>query len=198
MLKIDQEEFFASLKITQAYCAQQLQQPWQSEFLALRTSLQPVYRNQQWFVTALGIKGEAATIELAEWLRQTDPDDPARFADVFTQQLAHKMVASAELAPQVFYPGRILVADYGLNIPDGVVEMETDGFFDEFDLPPIDTWFYNGYSEPEGGILFAWIPKQFAGLAQRAIDMQFLDILHWFVTPQGWGSNPYASHPCVT
>lgn len=195
MLKIDQENFFASLKITQAYCAQQLQQPWQSEFLALRTSLQPVYQHQQWLVTVPSIKGEAATIELAEWLRQTDPYDPARFADVFAHQLAYKTAASAELAPQVFYPGRILVADYGLNIPDGAVEVETAGFFDEFDLPPIDTWFYNGCSAPEEGLLFAWIPEQFVGLAQRAINVQFLDILHWFVTPQGWGSD---SHPRST
>jgi hypothetical protein len=198
MLKIDQEKFFVNLKITQAYCAQQLQQPWQSEFLALRTSLQPVYQHQQWLVTAPGMKGEAATLELAEWLRHADPAHPARFADVFAQQLAHKTAASAELARQVFYPGRILVADYGLNIPDGGVEVETASFFDEFDLPPIDTWFYNGYSEPEGGILFAWIPEQFMGLAQRAIDVQFLDILHWFVTPQGWESDPYAAHLCVT
>jgi hypothetical protein len=195
MLKIDQEQFFASLKITQAYCAQQLQQPWQSEFLALRTSLQPVYQNQQWFITARGVKGEAARIGLSEWLRHTDPYHSARFAEVFAQQLAYKSAASAELTRQVFYPGRILVAEYGSNIPDGAVEVETAGFFDECDLPPIDTWFYNGYSEPEGGILFAWIPEQFLGLAQLAIDMQFLGILHWFITPQGWECDPYASHP---
>jgi hypothetical protein len=188
MLIINQEKFFASLKITQEYCAQQLQQPWQSEFLALRTSLQPVYQNQQWVVTPVG----AATIKLEEWLRTIAPYRPARFAEVFAQQLAHKTSAVAETARQVFHPGRILVAEYGQNIPDGAVEVETASFFDEFDLPPIDTWFYNGYSEPQGGILFAWIPERFTDLTQLAIDVQFLNVLHWFVTPPGWMSDPYA------
>lgn len=197
MLKIDQKEFFASLQLTQAYCAQQLQQPWQSEFLALRTSLQPVYQQQQWVVIPPGLNGEAAPLALTEWLCHMDPDQPARFAEVFAQQLVHKTAASAELARQACYPGRILVVDYGENIPDGVVEVDTAGFFDEFDLPPLDTWFYNGYSEPERGILFAWIPAQFVGLAQRAIDVQFLDILHWFITPPGWARDPYAAQPFV-
>lgn len=191
MLAINREEFFTNLKITQAYCAQQMQQPRQSEFLALRTSLQPVYQQQQWFVTPPGRKDGTAMIKL-EWLRTSDPYYPARFAEVFAQQLAHKTSAVAELARQVFYPGRILVVECGLNIPDGAVEVETANFFDEFDLPPIDTWFYNGYGEDEVGILFAWIPEQFIDIAQLAIDMQFLNILHWFVTPLGWTSDPYA------
>lgn len=192
MLTINQEEFFASLKITQNYCAQQLQQPWQSEALALCTSLQPVYHNQQWFVTPPSLAVGEATIKLEEWLRTSDPYYPARFAEVFAQQLTYKASAVARLPRQVFYPGRILVVEYGQNIPDGAVEVETAGFFDEFDLPPIDTWFYNGYSESQRGILFAWIPEQFADLAQRAIDLQFLNILHWFITPPGWSSDPYA------
>jgi hypothetical protein len=185
MLTINREEFFANLKTTQAYCAQQLLQPWQGEFLALRTSLRPVCQNQQWFITPPGRETGAAMIKLEEWLRTSDPYEPARFAEVFAQQLAHKTRAVAELAHQAFYPGRILVAEYGENIPDGAVEVDTAGFFDEFDLPPIDTWFYNGYSEGKGGILFAWIPEQFISLAQLAIDMQFMDILHWFIMPPG-------------
>jgi hypothetical protein len=152
MVTINQEEFFANLKTTQAYCAQQLLQPWQGEFLALRTCLRPVCQNQQWFVTPPGKETGAAMTKLEEWLRTSNTRDSARFAEVFAQQLAHKTsaVAGAGLARQAFYPGRILVAEYGQNIPDGVVELETDSFFDEFDLPPLDTWFYNGYSEARG------------------------------------------------
>lgn len=192
MLIINQEEFFANLKTTQAYCAQQLLQPWQGEFLALRTSLRPVYHNQQWFVTPPGREAEAQMMEPDEWIRTRDPYYAAHFAEVFAQQLAYKTRAVAGFAHQAFYSGRILVAEYGMNIPDGAVEVETESFFDEFDLPPIDTWFYNGHSEARRGILFAWIPAQFMGLAQLAIDMQFLDILHWFITPPGWESDPYA------
>lgn len=167
-------------------------QPWRSEFLALRTSLQPICQHQQWVVTPPSLEVEAATIKLEEWLRTSAPYHPARFAEVFAQQLASKKSAVAGKARQISYPGRILVAEYGQNIPDGAVEVETASFFDEFDLPPIDTWFYNGYSEPRGGILFAWIPERFIDLTQRAIDVQFLDILHWFVMPPGWLSDPYA------
>lgn len=193
MLTIDQEEFFANLTITQAYCTKQLQQPWQSEFVVLRTSLQPVYEPPQWFVTPPSGEAGATALKLEEWLRTSDPYEPARYVEVFVQQLAYKTRATAGLTRQLSYPGRILVVEYGSNIPDGAVEIETAGFFDEFDLPPLDTWFYNGYSEPERGILFAWIPEQFVDLAQLAIDVQFMDILHWFVAPPGWQRDPYTA-----
>ncbi|RZJ94393.1 MAG: hypothetical protein EOO60_03140 [Hymenobacter sp.] len=119
MLPINQEEFFTSLQITQAYCAQQLLQPWRSDLLALRTSLQPVYQNQQWFITPLSAEVESGMTTLAEWLRTSDPYQPTRFAEVFAHQLAHKTSIIAELARQAFYPGRILVVEYDLNIPDG-------------------------------------------------------------------------------
>ena len=107
--------------------------------MALCTSLQPAYHNQQWFVTPPGLAVGAATIKLEEWLRTSDPYYPARFAEVFAQQLAYKASAVARLPRQVFYSGRILVVEYGHNIPDGELEVEIAGFFDEFDLPPIDT-----------------------------------------------------------
>lgn len=193
MLTIDQEEFFANLTITQAYCTKQLQQPWLSEFVVLRTSLQPVYEPPQWFVTPPRGEAGATALKLEEWLRTSEPYEPARYVEVFVQQLAYKTRATAGLTRQLSYPGRILVVEYGSNIPDGAVEIETAGFFDEFDLPPLDTWFYHGYSEPERGILFAWIPEQFVDLAQLAIDVQFMDILHWFVAPPGWQRDPYTA-----
>ncbi|TPG67348.1 hypothetical protein EAH73_06385 [Hymenobacter nivis] len=121
-----------------------------------------------------------------EWSEKADPYNSETFMELFREQLAYKKRETDKIEQDVQYRGKILVIEYGLNIPDGAVEVETGGIFDEFDFPPIDTWFYNGYYESGEGVLFAWIPARFVEYADRAIDVQFLDVLHWFKKPSGW------------
>ena len=81
--------------------------------------------------------------------------------------------------------GRILVFQTQLTTQDGAPITESEGFVDEGDIPPIDTWlflkegFYGhgyGYSDLA---LFCWIPQEFESKMQAAIDVEIFDSYDW-------------------
>lgn len=191
MITIDQTKFLYNLKLTQAYCEQQLHHRGKPDWAILRSIINPVCKDGKWFVHMPDHNMAAFDekhIPLEEWARKSDPYYHDAFVELFNQQLDFKTSVSNKLESDGVYQGKILVVEHGENIPDGAVEPETDSFFDEWDLPPIDTWFYNDYSPSRGGILFAWIPEKFIGLVDIAIEIQFLDILHWFEKPSSWNT----------
>lgn len=80
--------------------------------------------------------------------------------------------------------GRILLFETSISTHDGAPIVESDGFVDESDAPPIDTWFY--LKEPfdvndkfSNGTLFCWIPSKFERKMQDAIDVEILDSYDW-------------------
>ena len=96
--------------------------------------------------------------------------------------------------------GRILSFETQITTYDGAAAFQSNGFIDESDAPPIDTWFYleesikqqvkKPYSlffwktkrEVEkipSLCLFCWIPKQFESVMQAAIDVEIFDSYHW-------------------
>jgi hypothetical protein len=188
MITIDQAKFFANLQLTQSYCERELQHKEKADWVILRSLIKPFCKDGQWFVHILShdMATNGQPISVEAWAQKTDPYHPDSFAEIFDKQLELKAAKADKLSCENKYEGRILVIEYGLNIPDGANEAETDGFFDEWDIPPIDTWFYNDSSITNGGILFAWIPEKFVDLADRAIDIQFLGILKWFDKPSSW------------
>ena len=185
MITIDQAQFFTNLRLTQAYCEHQLGRKEQVEWTGLRSTINPVYQDGQCFAHMPGVIGEKP-IPWDEWTMKSDPYYHDSFIDLFRRQLAVKRSLSSEMRHDEVCSGKILVIEYGQNIPDGAVEPATEGFFDEWDLPPIATWFYNDYSTERGGILFAWIPVKFVELADKAVAIQFLNILSWFEKPRNW------------
>lgn len=185
MITIDQAQFFANLRLTQAYCQQRLKQKEEAEWTGLRSIINPIYKDGEWFAHMPGGFNKKP-IPWAEWAVESDPYYHDTFVDLFHRQLQFKHAVSDELNYDDVYRGKILVIEHGENIPDGAADPETEGFFDEWDLPPIDTWFYNDYSETSGGILFAWIPEKFIELTDKAISIQLLNILNWFEKPRDW------------
>lgn len=59
---------------------------------------------------------------------------------------------------------------------DRVAETETEGFFDENDLPPWDTWvaFIR-----ESGTLVSWAPPSFVATVEKAIRTHLVDAYAW-------------------
>jgi hypothetical protein len=51
--------------------------------------------------------------------------------------------------------------------------------YDDFDLPPIDTWFYL-LNTAETRMLFAWIPDKYCELADYAIAVNCVDCIKRF------------------
>jgi len=188
MIIIDQTQFLANLRLTQAYCQHHAEHKEKVEWTGLRNIINPVYEDGEWFIHMPGLLNEEP-ISWYEWAKQSDPYYHDSFVELFRRQMQLKQSVADELNHDSTFLGKILVVEYGLNIPDGAVEVDTEGFFDEWDLLPIDTWFYNDYSVKQGGTLFAWIPEKFIELVDKAIAVQFLDILHWFKSPPKW--SPY-------
>jgi hypothetical protein len=79
--------------------------------------------------------------------------------------------------------GRLLVYFPEQNLFDGAAEQETNGFFDDDNQPPWDTWI--GFFEDEGRdpslstYLVAWIPSPFVSLAARGIDVNPEQCIAW-------------------
>lgn len=77
--------------------------------------------------------------------------------------------------------GRILSFETQLSTYDGAPIVESRGFVDEGDVPPIDTWFYLREQMPgfDWPVLYCWIPDAFEPVMQNAIDVEMLASYHW-------------------
>ena len=180
-MHIEKQEFLSNLRLSQAYCALQMHQTIESPIAVLR-SLNPTYKEGKLFRyqanTYPALSGKMPPL-VVEWHQDADAYDAKFFDVVFEQQLNQKrevLAASLFAKPE----GKILVVEYDLNIPDGASAIESEGFVDDLDFPPIDTWFYKCCTTAGNCVLFAWVPEAFATCATEAVKTQFLDILHWF------------------
>lgn len=180
MLNIDKNQFLLNLRLTQAYCERQLQLGNESDIAVLR-SLNPVYGEGRLFNYKPNkfatLSGEIPEL-VVEWATTADPYNSEFLGELLENQLAQKAVAGG-LSYDVAFEGKILAVEYDDDIPDGVAAVESAGFVDEWDFPPIDTWFYRVYG-PHSWVLFAWVPGQFVERADAAVEVHFLDIIHWF------------------
>lgn len=70
--------------------------------------------------------------------------------------------------------GKIIRFEIDITTLDCASCVETYGFIDESDIPPIDTWFYITTN-----YLFCWIPKMFIEKMQNAIEVEMLDSYGW-------------------
>lgn len=77
------------------------------------------------------------------------------------------------------FKGKIIIADYCTTVLDGASEWESKGLIDLYDMPPIDTWFYETGNKYGRKDLYAWIPEPFTELAQNAIDVNVLNNINW-------------------
>jgi hypothetical protein len=180
MLDINKSEFVSNLRLTQAYCDRQIQAGEISPLVSLRT-INPTHGEGRVFNYVPNeypaLSGRIANL-IAEWAPTADPYDTAFFAELFEKQLAYKQ--ARVLAHESQLSGKILVVEYDCGIPDGASAVDSEGFVDAIDLPPIDTWFYRAYNGDNGWVLFAWVPQQFIKFADEAAAVHFLDIIHWF------------------
>ena len=81
--------------------------------------------------------------------------------------------------------GRILVFQTQITTQDGAPIADSEGFVDEGDIPPIDTWLFlkdgfyrHGYDYSDLA-LFCWIPQEFEPKMQAAIDVEIFDSYDW-------------------
>lgn len=180
---IDKQQFLANLHLTQVYCARQLQSAGEYAVVMLR-SLNPAFGEEKLFCykenncrTTTG----KAPAWLVEWHPEADPYDNDFIKKVFERQLIEKKDAVPRLDGETAVAGEIMIVEYALNIADGTSAVESEGFVDCLDFPPIDTWFHHSQDATgKNWVLFAWVPTSLVALAQEAIEVHFLGITQWF------------------
>jgi hypothetical protein len=127
--------FYDNLLITQQYCEQQLSQSGERPVGIILKN----YNNRELFDFKEEVSyGEKFTS--ACWVAALDVIKSVH--ELFLKQLEYKTahVSSTKLPNK--FDGRIVVVDYEATVVDGASEHASHGFFDLYDLPPIDTWFY--------------------------------------------------------
>jgi hypothetical protein len=70
--------------------------------------------------------------------------------------------------------GAILIYRTNQTVYDGASEVASEGYFDDHDAPPWDTWFHYGE-----GKLFSWVPSILMPLAQAGIDANPAHCIEW-------------------
>ena len=101
-----------------------------------------------------------------------------------TFQVALKEAMAVRKDPGSTLPeinGRILCFDIGLSTNDGAAWPESDGFMDEWDIPPIDTWFAlnDDRARYKAGTLFCYIPEAFIKYVENAISVEIFGSYQW-------------------
>ncbi len=77
--------------------------------------------------------------------------------------------------------GRILVFEVDISLVDGAACTATNGFFDDDNTPPWDTWF--AYLVPEipasRDMLLSWIPNEFVPIIDYGIYVNPEECIYW-------------------
>jgi hypothetical protein len=85
--------------------------------------------------------------------------------------------------------GRLLVYLPDINLSDGAAEIESDGFFDVFNVPPFDTWvsFFEdttldlSYQK----LLLCYVPARAVHLAEAGIEVNPEECILWLENTPG-------------
>ena len=110
---------------------------------------------------------------------------PQRELNVRRSRLVCRLVGRREqlsltIPVQRSLRGRVLGFELDASFVDGVAAAETNGFFDDNDLPPWDTWIafraVDGWSSP---VLLSWVPDELVPLVDRGIVVHMCDAFRW-------------------
>ncbi|WP_343690024.1 hypothetical protein [Chitinophaga sp.] len=86
------------------------------------------------------------------------------------------------------YKGCILAFRIDNTLCDGAAAVETFGFLDDDNCPPVDTWGYLHRTSHADRVLFAWIPDQFVNLVDNSIAVNPEGCIEWLDVwyPEMW------------
>lgn len=96
--------------------------------------------------------------------------------DIFQQQLASKKLIQIKKAKGL--NGKLISFNYNETLICGGSQASSNGFIDNYNFPPIDTWVWLGTFKKDD-LLIAWIPNKFIQLAQAGIDANPEGCINW-------------------
>lgn len=106
---------------------------------------------------------------------------PENVNSLFHEQLAYKATYLAGIMlSNEKYQGDIVISKIDESVYDGASEVASAELFDQYDIPPVDTWFYLMNAENGMRILFAWIPQSYVHYADNAVAVNCVDCIGRF------------------
>lgn len=179
MLDIDQDIFSKNLLLTQQYCEQQLANTDKNCASILR-SINPENKGQKMFKFSLYEIAAQTPFYAFGTTWHLDPiDTPNLIEGLFEKQIVIKQATFDNNENQNVFRGDILVFKVDETLVDGAASVSTHGLLDDFNCPPIDTWFYLT-KEGNSRVLLAWIPIQFVSYVDDGISVNPENCIDWF------------------
>ena len=176
-MKYELDELIHNLNETQQYCNNELGNT-EKNFASNFRSINPIIGDESIFKFSLKELGleERYFMILTEWTK-----DPYHHDELLEMLFANQKVAKSS-APQKVKnstKGEILAFAVDETLIDGAAAVCSWGIFDDYNCPPIDTWFYLTETE-QGRLLLAWIPEQFVDYVNEGIDVNPEECINWF------------------
>lgn len=166
-----------NLLLTQKYCELRLAN---STFdnAAIFRSIDPQYAGRPLFTYTKGAWGD---FNIVEWTK--DPyvlQNETLLLELFEYQLDIKQtILQEENSNDEFSKeGNIFAFLINDTLIDGAAAHASEGILDDYNCPPIDTWFHILYTD-KGPILLAWIPAFFTNLVNDGIDVNPEECIQW-------------------
>jgi hypothetical protein len=113
--------------------------------------------------------------DVAEW-RPTQAEFDAALARLREVRLSRSRSTTGSIEA-----GRLLVCEVNESVASGEPEVASAGFFDLYDRPPWDTWFWRleTTSEPEDITLVSWVPNDLEAVVTQGIEVHFSAGIYW-------------------
>lgn len=182
MLHIDKNIFKSNLELTKEYCRLQIEGKENDNAKVFR-SYNPILNDKPLFSFNVEyfnfeIEPNLSHCTLTNWA--IDPTDSKNIVDdLFIEQLNFKKQFLLNTNFEKRTSGKIIISQIDCTVIDGASEVQSLGLIDNYDIPPIDTWFYIIETE-ESRLLFAWIPNEFVYYANQAVLVNCVDCMGWF------------------
>jgi hypothetical protein len=179
MSLFDLKTFNHNLLITQQYCELHLLELENYSAEILR-SINPVFNSEPFFKYE-NIKVSDQFEKSVIW--SIDPydyekDNSSIYSKLFLHQLEYKKKSIQHINEHKIYNGEVLIFEIDGTLIDGDDNAYSKGFYDDYNCPPIDTWFYLS-SNSKVRLLFCWIPHQVIGLADEGIFVNPENCFDW-------------------
>lgn len=183
---IDLTIFKSNLAFTQQYCDQQLLKTGEN-FAAIFRSINPLYEGDPLFTYSFWSSASAPAYNTFLTVWQQDPIDTPHLME-WLFDIQHNIKQQQPLQIKDIARGRILVFRVEETLIDGAAAVQTSGLIDDYNCPPVDTWFYLHRESNGNRVLFAWIPEVFVKFVDEGIDVNPEDCIGWFDVwyPEWW------------
>lgn len=100
--------------------------------------------------------------------------DPVFAIDELCRRRATKIRAIA-LSHEANANGKVLIFEPHETLVDGAACVTSRGFFDDWNIPPWDTWLWF----ESGRFLYSWVPEAFVALAEAGISVNPEKCIYW-------------------